>query len=381
MTRPPDAAIFVASLEIGGAERGAVQLAAALHHAGLSVDLVVVRAGGPLTSEVASGVLLTDLGARRTSTALLPLAAYLRRARPRVLVSYLTHASVVALVAARLARRRTPVVVMEVSVLSRIAAQSDRVRDRLLPAIARGLYPRAAAVVASGQGVAIDLAALSPRVAARVRVLAPPVVGARLWEGAAAPADHAWFEPGCPPVVVAVARLVLEKNLTTLLDAFASLLGRGRVVRLLMVGEGPERDSLEAHARSLHLTDDDVCLLGADPNPYRFVARAAVVALSSRVEGTPRALIEALALGVPVVSTDCLSGPREILAGGQYGRLVPVGDSSALADAIDATLTRPLAPAPREAWERYEVHRAAGDLHDLLRKLWREDATSRHSRS
>jgi glycosyltransferase involved in cell wall biosynthesis len=124
-----------------------------------------------------------------------------------------------------------------------------------------------------------------------------------------------------------------------------------------------------------------VRLPGADANPYRFMARAAAVVLSSRVEGLPAVLVEALALGVPVVSTDCPSGPRDLLADGRFGRLVPVGDAPALATAIEEVLDRPPPPAPTEAWEDYRVDRAGAAFHDVLRQVWRDDATSRHSRS
>jgi glycosyltransferase involved in cell wall biosynthesis len=120
---------------------------------------------------------------------------------------------------------------------------------------------------------------------------------------------------------------------------------------------------------------------GAVVNPYRFMARAAAVALSSRVEGLPTVVIEALALGIPVVSTDCQSGPRELPGDGRFGRLVPVADPTALAATLGDVLDHPSPPPPRETWERYDVEGATFALHDLLRKAWRDDATSRHRRS
>jgi glycosyltransferase involved in cell wall biosynthesis len=182
--------------------------------------------------------------------------------------------------------------------------------------------------------------------------------------------------------VVAVARLVAEKDLGTLLTAFARVRS-GRDARLLVVGEGPQRARLEAMAAGLGLgLGTDLRLHGADPNPYRFMARAAAVVLSSRVEGLPAVLVEALALGAPVVSTDCPSGPREILDGGRFGRLVPVGDAEALATAIDDVLGEAPPPVPSQAWARWDVDAAVGAYHDLLRAVWRGgDASSRHNRS
>ena len=384
MNRPTDVAVFVASLRIGGAERPAVAMAGGLADAGLAVDLVVARGGGPLAAEVSPTVRVVDLGARRTSVALPGLVAYLRREQPRVLVPVVTHACLVALAAARLGRRgwRPPVVVVEVSPLLHATAQSGLARDRLLPMLARRLYPAAAAVVGNSRQVADDLVAACPRLAGRIEILPPAIVGPRLWKGAAEAVDEDWFAAGRPPVLVTVARLVPEKDLGTLLTAFARVRATGRDVRLLVVGEGPERARLEALAAGLGLVEGvDVRLPGADPNPYRYMARAVAVVLSSRVEGMPTVLVEALALGVPVVATDCPSGPRELLADGRFGRLVPVGDAPALAAAIEDVLDRPPPPPPEEAWDRYRVDRAAAALHDLLRQVWRDAATSRHRAS
>lgn len=384
-------AVFLATLGLGGAERVAVELAGGLTAAGLAVDLVVATGGGPLAAEVAPGVRTVDLGARRTSAALPSLARYLRREQPRVLVPHVTHACLVALAAARLSGvgsgvGRVPVVVVEVSTLRRIAARSGLARDRLLPALARRLYPSAAAVVANGRGVADDLVALCPRLAGRVEILPGPMIGERLWKGAAEAVDDDWFAPGRPPVVLAVGRLVPEKDLPTLLAAFARLRSGGRDARLLVLGEGPERARLEALAADLGLVQGtDVRLPGADPNPYRFMARAAAVVLSSVVEGLPTVLVEALALGAPVIATDCPSGPAEVLDGGRFGRLVPVGDAEGMAatfgEVLDELSERPPAPVPREAWARWETGSATEGFHDLFRKVWHDDATSRHSRS
>lgn len=351
--------------------------------AGLTVDLVVARGGGPLAATVGPEVRVVDLGAHRTAAALPALVRHLRRHRPRAVLSGVTHANLVAVAAARLAPH-TPVVVGEVSTMRSLVAQSPLRRDRLLPALVRRLYPWAAAVTANSQGVADDLVAVCPRLAGRVQIVPHPVVDASLWRQAAEKPDPAggWFEPGRPPVVVAVARLAPEKDLGTLLEAVARQRATGRELRLLVVGEGPERARLEAEAARLGLVaGTDLRLSGSDPNPYRFMARAAAVVLSSRVEGLPTVLVEALALGARVVATDCPSGPREILGQGRHGRLVPVGDAAALAAAIGDVIDHPPPPAPRAAWERYEVERAAAALHDVLRTVWRDDPTSRHRRS
>jgi glycosyltransferase involved in cell wall biosynthesis len=180
----------------------------------------------------------------------------------------------------------------------------------------------------------------------------PSVVGAEVQEKGQAPLDHAWFEPGQPPVLVAVGRLENQKDYPTMLRAFAQV-RRGEAVRLLILGEGRERPMLEALVEELGL-GQDVSLPGFVTNPYAYLARASLFVLSSRWEGLPTVLIEALCCGTPVVSMDCPSGPREILTDGLYGALVPVGDVGALARAIRTALNGDRASPPPESWQPYD---------------------------
>jgi glycosyltransferase involved in cell wall biosynthesis len=147
-------------------------------------------------------------------------------------------------------------------------------------------------------------------------------------------------------VVLGVGRLSAQKNFRLLIDAFA-LVRQDHDARLVILGEGIDRATLEAQVRQ-HGLQEAVSLPGFLDNPYGCMARAAVFALSSDFEGLPTVLIESLALGTPVVSTDCDSGPREILRGGTLGELVPVGDVHGLARAIAGALTN---PRPRPAAE------------------------------
>jgi glycosyltransferase involved in cell wall biosynthesis len=162
-----------------------------------------------------------------------------------------------------------------------------------------------------------------------------------LTERAAAPAPHPWLaQRGGPPVVVAAGRLEGQKNFPLLLEAFARL-RRERPARLLILGEGRKRAPLEEQARALGI-EDDLALPGFIDNPYAAFSRAALFVLSSDHEGLPAVLIQALACGCPVVSTDCPHGPAEILDHGRYGELVPVRDAPALAAAMARTLDHPL---------------------------------------
>ncbi|MCZ6872143.1 MAG: glycosyltransferase, partial [bacterium] len=168
-----------------------------------------------------------------------------------------------------------------------------------------------------------------------------------------APLVHPWFEPGCPPVLLAVGRLAKQKDFGTLLRAFARL-RRSQPARLLILGEGPERPALETLVRELGL-EQDVRLPGFVDNPYAYMARASAFVLSSLWEGLPTVLVEALFCGAPVVATDCPSGPREILRGGELGGLVPMRDPVALADSMQMALAGKIPRPTRESWQSYTV--------------------------
>ena len=328
----PVAAFLVPSLAMGGGERISIALAQELVGQGVDVDLVVGDGRGPLRAEVPREVNLVDLRAPRLRSAGPALVRYLRSRRPGALVPTVEHASLLALAAGRVTG--TPVVVRVANTLSLLDERSSSRKDRLVLAAARRLYRRADALVACSEGMADDLADYCGLPREEIRVIPNPTVGREVRTRAAEQLDHPWFQPGEPPVVLGVGRLSPQKNFPLLLEAFARL---ETPARLVVLGEGPERAALEAKAQELGLADR-VDLPGMDPNPYRYFARAAVFALSSSWEGLPGALIEAVACGCDVVATDCPSGPREILRGGELGRLVPVDDPAALAEALDERL-------------------------------------------
>lgn len=170
-----------------------------------------------------------------------------------------------------------------------------------------------------------------------MRVIHNPVVTPKLFEQAKEPIDREWFKDGAPPVILGVGRLSLQKDFPTLIRAF-TIVRKQLPARLMILGEGEERPQIEAMIKELGLASE-VALPGFVSNPYAFMSRAAVFVLSSVYEGLPTVLIEAMAVGTPVVSTDCPSGPREILGFGKYGMLVPVRDFEALANAIVTTLS------------------------------------------
>jgi glycosyltransferase involved in cell wall biosynthesis len=389
-------ALLFASLSGGGIERSMLRLADAFAARGLAVDLVVGQAKGELRAEVSSGARIVELGKtlvwRTTARRLvaephawrlllglevrplkrlwrrLPaLTDYLRSARPNAVLAAEPRYNAMAIWARRLSRLDCRVVLSEHIHASSHAAGANPWADRHLLPLLRRAYLQADAIVTASLGVADDLAHLGiPR--DRITTVYNPVVGSDLLVKAGEPVDHPWFAAGEPPVVLGTGRLEPQKDFAALIRAFAALRSR-RPARLVIVGAGATSEyavALKRLATELGV-GHDVELLGFVQNPFAYMSRAAVFALSSRYEGLGNVLIEALACGTPVVSTDCPSGPREILQDGQFGPLVPVGDDGALARAIEAVLDD---PPPSERLQaraaRFSVERAVEDYLELL---------------
>lgn len=342
----PDLAIFLPSLAGGGAERMMLNLARGAVESGICVDLVLASAQGPYLGLVPAGCRLEDLGSPRVLAALPALVRYLRRRRPLVMLAAMDHANLVALWARALARVPTRVFVSVRSPLSREATESPTWAGRWLPRLARVFYPRAQAVIAVSRGVADDLERLVGTGRARVVVIPNPVVTPELGALMDETPAHPWAGDPEVALILAAGRLSPQKDFATLIRAFALLHGPGNgrgPLRLLILGEGPERPRLESLIRELGL-GARVALPGFTDNPFAYMARAGLFVLSSAWEGLPGVLIQALACGTPVVSTDCPSGPREVLQDGRLGPLVPVAEPGALAAAMAQVLDHPPDP-------------------------------------
>lgn len=340
-------AFFLPSVRAGGAQRVVVNLVQGMAERGHAVDLALAVAEGPFLDELPSTVRLVDLRAGRLFRSLRPLTAYLRESRPRVLISSMSHANLIALWAARLARRNTPVVVTEHTTMSLANEPGTRLAERFGPLLVRMFYPWAASVVTVSHGAADDLARTTGLDRRRMEVVYNPVITARILELARQSPDHPWFRADQPPVILGVGRLSEAKDFPTLLRAFA-VLRRHREAKLIILGEGEDRRALESLISELGI-GSDVALPGFRDDAAAYMARSALFVLSSKWEGLPTVLIEAMAAGTRVVATDCPSGPREILQDGRLGALVPVGDADALAEAMRTALAQPTAPVPADA--------------------------------
>lgn len=326
-------ALFLPTLGGGGAERVMLNLARGFCDLGDSTDLVVGRARGELREHVPTGVNLIDLDVPRIAWSLPGLVRYLRQARPDAFLSTMVHSNIVSVAALALARTKTRGFVREATTLSKEWARAKSLSARASFALVRAAYPLSDGIIAPSQGAARDLRRFLPEVT--IDVIANPVITPDLRSLADEPVEHPFFAQG-RPVFLAVGRLNQAKDYPTLLRALART--RQDVdACLVILGDGELRRELGGLIDELGLREH-VSLPGFAQNPFAYMRRCSAYVLSSRWEGLPNVLIQALSCGCPIVATDCESGPREILDGGRLGTLVPVGDEAALAQAMNEVL-------------------------------------------
>lgn len=327
--------ILLPDLRGGGAERVCLDLAHVFAGAGHQVEFVLMRDKGELLDEARARFPVLSLGCSRMRGLAPVLARYIRRAQPDVLLAAMWPLTVVAPFAQRISGRNTRVVVSEHAMLSAQYHDWGRFHRRLLIASTAAGYRLASRRIGVSHGVVRDMARLSGLSECRFDVIHNPIPVRPLPQSKVMQeADHLWSVPRGSRIL-SVGKLKAVKSHSVLIKAFARLARPD--ARLMLVGDGPERDRLVTLARDLGIARR-VIFAGFQPDPTPFYRTADLFVLSSDHEGFGNVIVEALSCGLAVVSTDCPSGPREILDGGKYGRLVPVGDADALTTAIRETL-------------------------------------------
>jgi glycosyltransferase involved in cell wall biosynthesis len=368
----------------GGVERNIAILSREFAARGVRTSTLTLGVENENPSARVSGApALTHLGVGRAIAAVVPLAKHLRRTRPDILLSFQSYANVIAVLANLLAGRPSRVIVSERTAISQergvytARRRNNPLKNALLVLLMRVCYRTADGMTANSHDGARDLETVLGLPPLSVRVLYNPTFDPAIRQKAREPFHHPFFAghhaaaTARIPVIVGAGRLSPQKDFATLVRAFA-LVRAHRPCRLVIVGEGEERGALQNLAESLGVAVD-FDMTGFDVNPWRIIARADVFALSSLWEGLPNVLIEAVALDVPVVSTSCLSGPREILCDGRGGMLVPPGDAAGMAAALVHVLDAPekarrLAAIAREGLARFETQGAVDAyLHMMVR--------------
>jgi glycosyltransferase involved in cell wall biosynthesis len=332
----PAIALFLPALDGGGAERVFIELANVFASLNLRVHLLLAAARGPYLNEVDPGVRIVELGSRGVLRSVPKLVKYLRAERPAALLSALDHANLIAILARWAAGIGTRCVISMRSVPSAVYREEKYPRKWLLPMLMRRAYPHADRIIANSQAVASDLTDRFGVPARKVTIIYNPLDLESIERLSRDAVENAWLAQKSSPLILSVGRLTALKDFPTLIRAFA-IVRSARECRLAILGEGGDRRKLEALVAELGLRED-VCFPGFVKNPFAWMRVAKLLVCSSLTEGCPNALMQALACGTPVVSTDCVGGCAEILEGGRWGRLVPIRDAPAMAAAITASM-------------------------------------------
>ncbi|HNJ08372.1 MAG TPA: glycosyltransferase [Plasticicumulans sp.] len=354
-------ALFIPSFSDGGVEKQMVALAGGFAQAGYPTDFLTRPGELPYLDRLDPAVQLIRLPAARHAQREATID-YLRTQRPLVLMSAKGKDDLLALDARDAAKNAAGGTRVFLRCGIHLSSRPKMVSRNPLRGLwhrwrLRRLYARPDGVICVSEGVADDLAQLTGFARARIAVIRNPTITAGFDARLAEPLDDPWFAPGAPPVILGAGSLAPVKHFEVLIEAAAALM-RTRELRLVILGEGKERARLEALADALGIRER-VRLPGFVGNVLPWMRRAAVFVLSSEREGSPNVLTEALACGTPVVATDCPSGPREILDGGRFGPLIPIGDAAAMQRAIAAVLDAPLPAATlQSAIAEYTLPRA-----------------------
>jgi glycosyltransferase involved in cell wall biosynthesis len=350
-TDSPCIAILLPDLRIGGAERVSVDLARELKRLGYSVEFVLMQAQGEFSEQLPDGVRIFGLGAPRFRKLFLPLAAYIKERSPDVVIANMWPLTVGAVVTKLLTRARTRCIVVEHSPLSIQYSHRGLIHWLALRASIHLFYPFADKRIAVSSGVADDTSVLGRISRESIDVIHNPVPVPNDASTFDESVEHAW-RGWKGPRLITVGTLKRQKNHALLIHAFKRLLAL-QDARLLILGAGELAEATAVVAREQEVADK-VFMPGAKLDPMPYYRSADLFVLSSDYEGLPTVIIEALGAGLPVVSTDCRSGPAEILENGRYGLLAPVGDADALAEAMTEALAK--------TWDREQLKQRALDF-------------------
>ncbi|MEM1326654.1 MAG: glycosyltransferase [Bacteroidota bacterium] len=344
MSKEKHIAFILANYNGGGAERVMITMANELSQKGWRVDLIVGNTEGHLKDLVLQSVQVHDLGFQSVSRGFIKVIRYLRSHRPHILFSTLNHVNILATISARLSMTGVKVVLREANTVSKVYQNMGKATQRDVK-LSKWVYPFAHRFVAVSEGVKKDMVDFFNLKEHRIEKIYNPVVASSMVQMADAPTEHEWLDTADKPykVILGVGRFTIPKNFVTLVRALAHI-REEMDVRLIIIGEQKldkeEYQRVHSEVEKLGL-QDVVSFPGFQSNPFAYFAKADVYVLSSIHEGLPGTLIQALAIGTSVVSTDCVVGVREILGNEEYGRIVPMKDPKKMAKAIVQQLEQP----------------------------------------
>jgi glycosyltransferase involved in cell wall biosynthesis len=324
----------------GGAQHIIIRLMSGFIKRGIKVKLVLAILSDDINDNIPSEVEIIHLKCKRTIYSIFRLAKYMKNNNPKNILSHLHGANRVVLMANLLARIKAHIHIVEHNTMTVALKESSLLNRILFNLVYKYLYPKATDIIHVSKAAAEDLQSLLPANAQKVITIYNPIVTNDILHLKNDDSPHPWFNLIDTPVILGVGRLTEQKNFINLIEAYF-IVRKEFNARLVILGQGEQREQIEKVVRHYNL-GESVYLPGYVQNPLQYMRKASVFVLSSNWEALPTVLVEAMACGCPVVSTDCPSGPAEILDNGKYGKLVPVRDPKALADAIIKTINDPL---------------------------------------
>jgi glycosyltransferase involved in cell wall biosynthesis len=363
-------AFFTPTLE-GGVGRVITNLIENLYKE-MDIDLLVVKGVEPILKRLQGMCRVFDFKKERSFRSFWSLGSYLKEKNPDILISFIFHTNLLSILARFLFNSETKLVICEHIALKNALKSLPLLKKIPFSFLIKKFYPFADCIVTISEEAAKQVEELiSPKYKNKITVIYNPIIDEKILQMAQQPINHPWFKERKEfKIVLSVGRLTTQKNFITLVRAFKYV--KEKIdAKLVILGDGEEREKLEKEIRKLNL-QNEILLPGFVENPYPYFKNSDIFVLSSHYEGLPTVLIEALAFGLPIVSTDCPTGPREILENGKYGLLVPVGNYKKMAEAIIAILNNEIV-IPKEILIKraldFEVNRNIKKYKELFLNL------------
>jgi len=329
-------AFYIANLNSGGIGRNTLRIADELKNQGYQVDLVVTKLKGVYVEDVPSDLNVVDLKSRRVLTSIFKLISYLKNEQPNIFISANNLPNIISILSKILSKSKVKMIISIRTHLSSQFNHHNTLKNKIIMYLAKLFYPKSDVIVAVSKGVAEDAVKLINLDKDKIKVIYNPIVSDDINVKKDKKITETWFDLEKTPVIISAGRLTKQKDYYTLIDAFKILRSK-RMIKLIILGEGEEKEKIWNYIKINHL-EDDIKLKGFVNNPYPYIKKSNVFVLSSQWEGFGNVVAESLAVGTPIVSTDCPSGPAEILDFGNFGKLVPVGNSQKMADSIESIL-------------------------------------------
>jgi glycosyltransferase involved in cell wall biosynthesis len=355
--------LHVNSFDNGGAEGVFCQLANYLAKCGYKVDVVLIHKRGTLLERLDKRVNVIELGCSHSIFSVPYLVRYLNKNKPDVMLSTLKENNVMSVIAKLLSKSKTSLILREANTLSAELNFEKPIMRFVKTMLIKFSYPKANNIIALSNSMKLDICTFTSAIPESVKVIYNPVDSMFNQERARNKLPIK-IEPG-RKLIVSMARVVPQKGYKEILDALVIAQNSLDDYLFVGIGAGPYICEFEEYSRLIGI-ENKVLFIGHLENPFPILAKADCFVLASYFEGMPNSLLQAMSLGVPVVSTDSPGAAREILVDGKYGALVPLGDSTKLAESIVSAINFPKTSSVRFVEENFKAEKILFDYLKLI---------------